>query len=87
MRIGITQSMEKQKGKAKEPFLFDIEKELKDAAKRKEYAKRIEVQINKIKEALRKGSKKEDYDHLGILLNGYHALTLVLGRAAKAASK
>lgn len=79
--------MEKQKSKAKEPFLFDIEKELKDATKRKEYAKRIEVQINKIKEALRKGSKKEDYDHLGILLNGYHALTLVLGRAAKAASK
>lgn len=76
--------MEKQKGKAKEGFLFDLEKELKDAQKRKEFAKRIELRIAKIKESLRKGSKKEEFDHLGILLNGYHALTIVLGRASKA---
>lgn len=67
------------------PFLFDVEKELKDANKQKEYAKRIEAQIMKIKEFLRTGSKKEDFDHLGILLNGYHALAVVLGRAAKQA--
>lgn len=34
--------MEKQKGKSKDLFLFDLEKELKDAQKRKEYAKKIE---------------------------------------------
>ncbi len=79
--------MEKQKGKSKDLFLFDLEKELKDAQKRKEYAKKIEKRINAIKEALRKGSKKEEFDHLGVLLNGYHALTIVLGRAAKTASK
>ena len=77
--------MEKQKSKTKEGFLFDLEKELKDPQKRKEYAKRIEQRISAIKEHLRKGSKKEEFEHLGVLLNGYHALTIVLGRAAKAA--
>lgn len=80
--------MEKDKEKKKEqPFLFDLEVELKDKDKAREYAKRIEDKINKIKEILRKGSKKEDYDQLGILLNGYHALAVVMGRATQAASK
>lgn len=79
--------MEKRKGKSAEIFQFDLEKELKDPQKRKEYAKRIETRISKIKEALRKGSKKEEFDQLGVLLNGYHALTIVLGRAAKAVTK
>ena len=78
--------MEKQKSKAKEPFLFDLEKELKEAAKRKEFASRIESRIAKIKESLRKGNNKEEFDHLGVLLNGYHALTIVLGRASKIAA-
>ena len=71
--------------KGKEVFLFDLEKELKDASKQKEYAKRIEKRIAQIKELLRKGSKKEEFDHLGVLLNGYHALAIVLGRVAKQA--
>ena len=80
--------MEKDKKKGKEqPFLFDLEVELKDKEKAREYAKRIEDRINKIKEVLRKGSKKEEYDQLGILLNGYHALAVVLGRASQAVSK
>jgi len=66
------------------PFLFDLEKELKDIDKQKEYAKRIEERVGKIKELLRKGSKKEEYDFLGVLLNGYHALAVVLGRASQA---
>jgi hypothetical protein len=76
--------MEKKR-KGKDIFLFDLEKELKDSTKQKEYAKRIEGRILKIKELLRKGSKKEEFDHLGVLLNGYHALAIVLGRAAKQA--
>lgn len=80
--------MEKEKKKSKEqPFLFDLEVEVKDKDKAREYAKRIEDRINTIKEILRKGSKKEEYDQLGILLNGYHALAVVLGRATQAASK
>jgi len=57
--------MEKQKKKGPMPFLFDLEKELKDFEKQKEYAKRIEERVGRIKDALRKGSKKEDYDCLG----------------------
>lgn len=80
--------MEKSKKKEKEkPFLFDLEVELKDKDKAREYAKRIEDRINTIKNLLRQGGKKEEYDHLGILLNGYHALAVVLGRATQAASK
>ena len=73
----------KPKGKAKPVFQFDLEKELLEKPKQKEYVKRIEGRITKIKELLRQGSKKEEFDCLGILLNGYHALAIVLGRAAK----
>ncbi len=77
--------MEKQKKKQPAIFCFDIEIELSDQDKRKMYAKRIEDRINTIKELLRKGSRKEDYDHLGVLLNAYHALAVVLGRASQQA--
>jgi hypothetical protein len=36
---------------------------------------------------LHKGSKKEEFDQLGILLNGYHALAIVLGRAIQEPKK
>ena len=76
--------MEKQKKKEKEQtFQFDLELELKDKDKAREYAKRIEERVNKIKELLRSGSKKEEYDYLGILLNGYHALAVVMSRASQ----
>ncbi len=73
--------MEKKKAKPG-VFLFDVEKELQETPKQKEYAKLIEEKINKIHDLLRKGSKKEDFDQLGILLNGYHAMAVVFGRAA-----
>jgi hypothetical protein len=72
-----------KKKKEKETFCFDIEKELKEKEKQKQYAKRVEKKVIEIKELLRKGSKKEEFDHLGTLLNGYHALAVVMGRAAK----
>ena len=28
-------------------------------------------------------SKKEEYDYLGVLLNGYHALAVILGRVSQ----
>lgn len=79
--------MEKKESKTQQKFLFDIEKDLASDEKRKELAKRIETRIHRIKEILRTGSKKEDFDHLGILLNGYHALAIVLGRACQAPKK
>jgi len=74
--------MEKQKDKNKSLFQFDIERELISADRRKELAKLIETRMLRIKEILRSGSKKEIYEQLGVLLNGYHALTCVLGRAS-----
>ncbi len=79
--------MEKKEPKATQKFLFDLEKELSSDERRKELAKRIETRIVRIKEVLRSGSKKEDFDHLGVLLNGYHALAIVLGRACQEPKK
>ena len=72
--------MEKEKKKTKE-FVFDIEKELKSVDTQKELVARIQTKIRRIKDALHQGSKKEEFDQLGILLNGYHALAIVCGRA------
>lgn len=75
--------------KAKDPkiFVFDLEKELESEEKRKELAARIQARITRIKEILHQGSKKEEFDQLGILLNGYHALAIVLGRATQEPKK
>ena len=75
--------MGEKKKKDKEVFLFDVEKELQNKDKQVEYAKRIEKKVLFIKDLLRKGSKKDEFDYLGVLLNGYHALAVVLGRSAK----
>lgn len=75
--------MEKKSEKKVSTFAFDLEKDLTDEEKRRGLVKRIEERIRKIKEILHKGSKKEDFDQLGILLNGYHALAVVLGRATQ----
>lgn len=76
--------MEKDKEQKKNPvFLFDLEKELSSDDKRREYIKLLEKRILSIKNMLHSGSKKEVFDILGTLLNGYHALTVVLSRASK----
>jgi hypothetical protein len=78
--------MEK-KPKDSKSFIFDLEKELSSEERRRELAKRIESRIQRIKDILHKGSKKEEFDQLGILLNGYHALAIVLGRAIQEPKK
>ena len=78
--------MEK-KAKGEAGFVFDLEKELEGEEKRRELAYRIQTRIHKIKEILHKGSKKEEFEQLGVLLNGYHALAIVLGRASQEPKK
>jgi hypothetical protein len=75
--------------KAKEgaSFVFDIEKRLANEKERSEIAKRIEVRIRKIKDVLHTGSSKDVFEKLGIMLNGYHALVIVLGRASQEPKK
>lgn len=80
--------MEKKEGTKKESaFVFDIEKSLSKENERAEIAKRIEIRIRKIKDVLHAGSSKEVFEKLGIMLNGYHALAIVLGRASQEPKK
>jgi hypothetical protein len=68
-------------------FVFDLEKELENPDRRKALAAQIQSRVQRIKDILHKGSKKEEFDQLGILLNGYHALAIVLGRATQGPKK
>lgn len=74
--------LEKKK-KEESSFLFDLEKSLNDGDKKMVLVQLIEKRITKIKETLQKGSSKEIFNSLGVLLNGYHALAIVLSRASK----
>lgn len=64
-------------------FLFDLEKDLASNEKKLELVQRIDSRITEIKNSLKNGSSKEFYESLGTLLNGYHALAVVLSRASK----
>lgn len=68
-------------------FLFDLEKELVNEEFRAKLAKTLETRIRRIRDLLHSGAKKEDFENLGILLNGYHALAIVLGRASQEPKK
>lgn len=70
---------QQKKGKNNE-FVFELEKELKDSAQRKATKAHIEERVQKIKELLRSGENKEEFDKFGVLLHGYTALLKVVGR-------
>ncbi|MGK5594188.1 MAG: DUF5398 family protein [Parachlamydiaceae bacterium] len=73
--------LENQKKKKKtEPFVFDLEKELLDSGKHKEIKKKIESRMQAIKEILRSGENKEEFDKMGILLHAYASLFKVISR-------
>lgn len=65
------------------PFVFDLEKELKDPKVLKEMTKKVEEKIGKVKTILRKGENKDEFDQFGVLLNGYTALLRVISRVNK----
>ncbi len=71
------QKKKKQKG---DDFVFDLEKELKNGKKNQELKKRIDGRIQKIKEVLRSGENKEEFDQFGLLLHGYTSLLKVMSR-------
>ncbi len=70
--------------KAKGPFEFDLEADLKkDPNKAHQLLKIAESNIHEIKGMLRHGAETEDFDNLGILLHGYSALQKVLNKISK----
>lgn len=72
--------LEDQKKKKTEPFVFDLEKDLKDAKKYRELKQKVEERIQQIKTTLKSGESKEEFDKLGMLLHGYTSLLKVMAR-------
>ncbi|MEC7839981.1 MAG: DUF5398 domain-containing protein [Chlamydiota bacterium] len=70
----------KKEGDSPKEFVFDLESDLKDTKKGKEFKKNVEGKIQKIKQVLRGGCAKDDFDQYGILLHGYTSLLKVLAR-------
>lgn len=70
-----------QKKKAA-PFIFDLEKELGESKSRNVIKTKVEGAIQKIKELLRSGDEKEEFDQLGVLLQGYNSVLKVISRVS-----
>ena len=69
-----------KKKKGIEEFVFDLEKEFKLPKRHKEIKKKVEDRIQHIKETLRGGENKEEFDKFGSLLHGYTSLLKVMAR-------
>lgn len=73
-----------QKKGSLEKFDFDLEKEIKGSKTRgKEILSTVEERMAEIKKMLREGAHEKDFDHLGVLLQGYTALQKVIKKVAK----
>lgn len=69
--------------KQKALFEFDLEKELKtDAAKKQKLTKEVEEKTQEIKNILRQGASSADFDNYGVLLHGYAALQKVINKVS-----
>lgn len=71
---------DQQRKKKVQPFIFEVEKEWKDAKKYGETKATIEAHIQSLKNALKSGEGKENFDQLGLLLHGYTSLLKVMAR-------
>lgn len=78
--FGLTDNAKGNKGE----FLFDLEREAHDAGKGRQLKENVVAKTKRTKTLLRSGLDKEDFDRLGILLQGYTSLQKVIARAMKA---
>lgn len=72
--------LEKQKKKKTEEFVFELEKELKNHKLHEDYRKKVEERIQDIRNVLRNGENKDEFDKFGVLLHGYTSLLKVMSR-------
>ncbi len=72
--------LENQKKQPFQEFSFELEKELKNPTDHQKYKELVEKRIQKIKEILRSGQMREEFDVFGILLHGYTSLLKVMAR-------
>ncbi len=69
-----------KKKKILEEFVIELENDFKNPVKRKEIQQKIETRLQKIKEILRSGDSQEQFDRLGVLLQGYNSILKVMVR-------
>ncbi len=72
--------LKKESKKTNEEFQFDLEKELQDPKKRKDLKTKVEAKIQDIKQILREGENKKDFEKLALILHGYNAMLKVFAR-------
>lgn len=73
--------LEEQKKKEVKPFVFELEREIKDPKTHREIKQKVEERIQKIKTGLKTGGEnKNEFDMLGLLLHGYTSLLKVMAR-------
>ncbi len=71
---------EGKKKKKSAEFVFELENELGNSKKHKEIKAKVEKRIQDLKNALRSGESKEDFDSYGTVLHGYTSLLKVMAR-------
>jgi len=72
-----------QGDKKGEEFVFDLEVEAKDASLGRKLNDKVIGRVKEVKDILRDGKNKEEFDQFGILLHGYTSLQKVLARVGK----
>lgn len=81
--FGMEGQSKKKKNDANDKEYFDLEQDIKDPDFVKDLFESIENKLHLIKQSLREGDSKENFQKLGTLLQGYTGLTRVLLRAQK----
>ncbi len=79
--FGLEDEKGKMGGKGLGDFSFDLEDDLRDKAKYLKIKERVHERLYKIKNILRTGEMKQDFEKLGHLVYGYAALLKVMARA------
>lgn len=73
--------LEDQKKKKKtEEFVFELEKNLNNLKKHKEIKAQVEKRLFGIRDVLKEGTEKLDFDKIGVILHGYASLMKVIAR-------
>jgi len=72
-----------KKGKKDEKFIFELERELSDPKKRADIKKRVEKRLQEIKDILREGENKVDFERFSLIMGGYSSILKVISRFEK----
>lgn len=72
--------LENKKRKNDKSTLFDLEVDLASPKKKREIVAKIQERMGQLKSCLREGQDKEKFDEVAALLQGYAALSKVVGR-------